>query len=71
MSIPMTWSCQRFVLAMNGCWVVFVAGKNGSSSITYGWHPHYKKSHLVGLGQVPVSSVECVTVSVGVTPGTI
>lgn len=29
------------------------------------------RPHLVGVGQVPVSSVECVTVSVGVTPETI
>ena len=61
--------CHRFVLAMNGCWVVFVAGKNGSSGVTDGWHPHYKADLIwFGVGQVPMSSVECATVSGGITP---
>ena len=60
--------CHRFGLAMNGCWVVFVAGKNGSSGVTDGWHPHYKADLIwFGVGQVPISSVECVTVSGGIT----
>ena len=41
--------CHRFLLAMNGCWVVFVAGKNGSSGFTHDWHPHYK-TDLTWLG---------------------
>ncbi|KXB49699.1 hypothetical protein HMPREF1861_01644 [Corynebacterium kroppenstedtii] len=41
--------CHGFVLAMNSCWVVFVAGESGSSGVTGGWHPHDKRG-LIWLG---------------------